>query len=238
MTLEDRLEKTFPGTRFADGYKVEEAKQRHRILVQVPLLARLSREGTVALGDVYSHCIAIGGMPLAGRPAQRASILVLDADGGAAVVACALQGKGVHANGARRLAKIDRRLRTIDSQRALEALYRKACGKRRKKESLVDLAVSHWEGATKATVQRARDGWIETLSSGRTALYLAMERRASDKPSKASDPITPMQKLLESRSGGILQVLVEVTRTKPQNKYLEALDEPPRIIWVYRRMIP
>ena len=71
----------------------------------------------------------------------------------------------------------------------------------------------------------------------RTALYLAMERRASDTPSKASDPIAPMQKLLDTRSGGLLQVLVQVTRTQPQNKYLEALDEPPRIIWVYRRMI-
>lgn len=237
MTLEDRLEKTFPGICFCQGVKIEEARQRQRVLVQVPVMARLSAEGTVALGDVYSHCIALGGVGLPGRPALKVSILVLGADGGTAAVVCAIQKKGVHKDGAKKLTQIDRKLSAIGSVDDLEALYRKSCSKKRKAETLADLALSHWEEATPTLVQRAREGWVESLSGGRTALYLAMDRKPDDKPSQPTDPITPMQKLLENRSGGIMQVQTTVTRTKPQKKYIEGLEEPPRIIWVYRRMI-
>lgn len=237
MTLEDRLEKAFTGIRFLPGTKLEEARQRQRILVQAPLMARLSREGTVTLGDVYSHCIALGGLSLPGRPAIRASILVLDAEGGVSVVVCSTKKKGVHAEGAKRLEKIDKRLRKIKSTDELEALYRKACGKKHAGETLVDLALSHWENTPQSTILRRREAWIETMTSGRTALYLAMDRRDSDKPSRPTDPITAMQKLLENRAGGVFQVQATVTKTKPQKKYLESLEEPTRIIWVYRRMI-
>lgn len=237
MTLEDRLEKAFPGIRFCQGAKIEEARQRQRVIVEVPVMARLSREGTVALGDVYSDCVALGGLVLPGRPSLRVSILVLDAEGGVSVVDCTPRTKGVHAEGARKLSQIARRLAKIGSTGELEALYQKSCGKKRRKESLVDLALSHWEEAASATVQRARDGWLETMAAGRMALYLAMDRKPGDKPSTPADPITPMQKLLEERPGGIFQVLQPVTKTKPQKKYLESLEEPARIIWVYRRLI-
>ncbi len=237
MTLEDRLEKTFTGIRFLPGIKLEEARQRQRVLVQVPVMARLSREGTVTLGNVYSHCIALGGMPLPGRPPLRASILVFDADGGVSAVACGLKKKGVHADGAGRLAKIDKRLGKIQTADQLEALYRKACGKKHPGETLVDLALSHWENTPRSTILRMREAWVETMVSGRTALYLAMDRRDTDKPSRATDPITAMQSLLEDRAGGVFQVQALVTKTKPQNKFLESLEEPTRIIWVYRRMI-
>jgi hypothetical protein len=237
MTLEDRLEKTFTGIRFLPGTKLEEARQRQRVLVQAPVMARLSREGTVTLGDVYAHCIALGGMGLPGRPVIRPSILVFDADGGVSAVVCATKKKGVHAEGAKKLAKIDARLKKIDSADALEALYRKACGKKHPGETLVDLALSHWENTPKSTILRKREAWIETMTSGRTALYLSMDRRDTDKPSRPTDPITAMQKLLENRAGGVFQVQATVTKTKPQKKYLESLEEPTRIIWVYRRMI-
>jgi hypothetical protein len=238
MTLEDRLEKTFTGFHFLPGTKLEEVRQRQRVLVQAPVMARLSREGTVTLGDVYSHSIALGGMGLPGRPALKASILVFDAEGGVSVVVCAMKKKGVHAEGAKKLAKIERRLHKIKSADELEALYRKACGKKHPGETLVDLALSHWENTPQSTILRRRESWIETMVSGRTALYLAMDRRDTDKPSRPTDPITPMQKLLENRAGGVFQVQAAVTKTKPQKKYLESLEEPTRIIWVYRRMIP
>ncbi|MBW2262454.1 MAG: hypothetical protein JRG91_10820 [Deltaproteobacteria bacterium] len=237
MTLEERLEKAFTGIRFLPGSKIEEARQRQRVLVQVPVMARLSREGTVTLGDVYSHCIALGGIGLPGGPALKVSILAFDAKGGVSAVACAPKKKGVHAEGAKRLAKIEKRLRKIKTTDDLEALYRKASGKQRPGETLVDLALSHWENTPKSTILRMRESWIETMVSGRTALYLAMDRRDTDKPARPTDPITSMQKLLETRAGGVFQVQALVTKTKPMKKYIESLEEPTRIIWVYRRMI-
>jgi hypothetical protein len=64
-----------------------------------------------------------------------------------------------------------------------------------------------------------------------------MDRKPGDRPSLPMDPITPMQKLLESRSGGIFQVLSGATKTKPQNRFLGDLEEPARIIWAYRRLM-
>jgi len=237
MTLESMLENAFPGIQFSKGTKIDDPKHRCKLLVQLPLLVRLSREGTVALGNVFAHCIAIAGLELPGKPMLRTSILVFDSEGGVAAVECALQHKDVNSEGARRLEQIDSRLRTLGSVDALEALYRKTCAVKSSRGSLAEIARLRWEDATATSVQRAREGWIETMRSGRTALYLAVERKISAIPVQPADPIAPMQALLQKHSGGVLQVESTITRTKTHKALLASLDEPIRIIWVYRRMM-
>lgn len=235
--LEDTLEKTFPGIRFSRKVKVEDARQKKRVLVQVPLMVRLAREGIVALGDVYSPCVALGSVPLPGRPSMTLDVLVLDADGGVAAVECRTASRGVHKDGAARLGKIHKKLRTLKSRHSLERIYRNMLGKTHAGEQLVDLAVSSWSEVSEVSAERAAEAWVENLTSGNVALYLATHRRATDRPTVKSDPITPMQNLLKDRAGGVLQVEPVATTSRPHKAFIEALEEPARLIWAYRRMV-
>ena len=233
--IEDRLEKTFPGIRLSRMEGITDSGQRHRVLVQVPLMARLSREGTVALGDVYTPCIAVGEIALAGRPSLRAGVLVLDGSGGVGVVDCRLQAAGAMKDGAGRLEKVEARLRKISRWKELESAYARSFGKSHHGERLEDVARGHLGESSESSLSRLTDAWVDTIHAGKTALYLATERRSADKPSRAPESIAPIQKLLSTRSGGVFQVQATVTSTRPQSAYIEGLEEPARIIWAYRR---
>jgi len=235
--LEDILEETFPGIRFSRKVKLEDAKQKRRVLVQVPLMVRLAREGTVALGDVFSPCVALASVPLPGKPALVVDVIVLDAEGGVAVVECRQQAKGVHADGAARLARIHGKLKGMKTRRALESAYRAMLARSHAREKLADLPFRYWTDVTETSADRAMDAWLRNMSAGNVALYLATERRPADRPGVKADPITPMQKLLEKRAGGVLQVEPPASSPRPHARYVEALEEPARIIWTYRRMV-
>jgi hypothetical protein len=235
--LEDRLEEEFSGIRLSRSMRVDDSKNRQRSLVQIPIMAKLSREGTVALGDVYAPCIALGGLRMPGKPRLDIDILVLDAEGGVAAVECRLNGRGVHAWGAKKLEQVVRRLGRVKSRRSLSNIYRKHVSGRHPGESIADLAAAHWEDVGDFSVERAIEQWVESMASGNVAVYLATERRDSDRPSAQSDSLGPMQELLSERGGGVLQVQLGTSRARPHGAYIEALDEPARLIWAYRRLV-
>ncbi len=235
--LEERIEKLFGGIRLSRSHGVEQPRHRYRFQVQVPIMVRLSREGKVALGDVYTPCVALGGVDLGGRPAALADILVLDGNGQVSAVACRMQDVRTHAEGAHHLERVVRLLGTVKTRRSLDALYRRFMGKCHPEETAASLALAHWDGVSETSVERVAQRWVENMASGTVALYLATERRAPEQQASKTDPISPMRKLLENHAGGILQVEPPVTSTRPQTRFLQALEQPARLIWVYRRMI-